>query len=231
MLISMLNILSSQKVKEILDFLLEDEKTLSEISNHLGISKPATIKYLNEMEMMGLISSEMNSTKIGREKRFQVRPYSFVFSINPNTGWIIFQNNNPIYLENPLVGQIKQDKFRDAVKTYMSRIVEKLKIDFAAVLYGSIARGEGTSKSDIDLLLLSKNDWKKKEKYTIMNALHEGSIETQIQVKSLFWTTKDFQQKKDNLTKRIKKEGLILYTSLGDENLWKTMRRYWNITD
>ncbi len=225
----MLNILSSQKVKEILNLLIEGEKSLPKITDHLGISKPATIKYLNEMENIGLICSEMSTTKVGRMKMFKIRAYSFLFSIDPKRGGIIYQNNEPLYLDNPLVGQVEQDEFRAAIKIYMKTIIKKMKIDFVAVLYGSIARGEGTSKSDIDLLLLSQKEWKGKEKNIIMNALHEGAIETQIQVKPLFWTVKDFLQKRDNLTKRIKNEGMILYDTIEDEKLWKAMKRYWNI--
>jgi predicted nucleotidyltransferase len=227
----MLSILTSPKVKEILNLLIAGEKSLPEITDHLGISKPATIKYLNEMENIGLICSEMNTTKVGRMKIFKIRAFSYLFTIDPVRGALIYKNNDPLNIDNPLVGQVKQDKFRAAVKIYMKNIIDIIKIDFAAVLYGSIARGEGTSKSDIDLLLLSNTDWKNKEKNIIMNALHEGVIETQIQVKPLFWTVRNFLQKKDNLTKRIKNEGMILYDSIEDEKLWRNMKRYWNIRD
>ncbi len=229
MLICMLNILSSQKAREILNLLLEGEKSLPEITDHLRISKPATIKYLNEMERMNLIQSEMSTTKVGRMKIFKICSYSFVFSIDPKRGGIIYQNNDPLNQDNPLIGQVNQDEFRVKVRIYITIITKMLKIDFAIILYGSIARGEGISKSDIDLLLLSKKEWKDKEKNIILNALHEGSLKTQIQVKPLFWTVEDFLQKRDNLTKRIKNEGMILYDSIEDEKLWKAMKRYWNI--
>jgi predicted nucleotidyltransferase len=223
--------LFSHKAKEIINLLLEGEKSLPEITDHLGISKPATLKYLDEMERMNIIQSEMITTKVGRIRIFKIQAFSFLFSIDPRRGGIIYQNNAPIYLDNPLVGQVEQDEFRSAVQIYMKNIIEKLKIEFAVVLYGSIARGEGTSKSDIDILLLSKKQWNKKDNDMIMDALYEGAIETQIQVKPLFWTLRNFLQKRDNLTKRIKNEGMILYDGLEDERLWKTMKRYWNIKD
>jgi hypothetical protein len=65
----------------------------------------------------------------------------------------------------------------------------------------------------------------------IMDALHEGAIKTQVQVKPLFWTLKVFLNKRDNLTKSIKNEGMILKDNIEDENLWKIMKRYWNIKD
>jgi predicted nucleotidyltransferase len=227
----MLNILYSKKAKEILNLLLEGEKSLAEITDHLGISKPATIKYLDEMERMNMIQSKMITTKVGRMKIFRIRAYSFLFSMDPIRGAIIYQNNSPLYLDNPLIGQIAQDEFRSAVKIYMKNINKRLKMDFAAVLYGSIARGEGTSKSDIDILLLTKKKWNKNEKDKIMDALHEGAIETQTQVKPLFLTLNNFNQKRDNLTKRIKNEGMILYDGIEDEILWRAMKRYWNIKD
>lgn len=225
----MINVLSSQKPREIMNLLFEGEKSLPEITEYLGISKPATIKYLNEMENIGLISSKMNTNLIGRIKTFQIQPYSFVFSLDPNKGGIIYQNSDPLFLDNPLIGQIKQDDFRTKVRIYVNLITKTSTLDFILILYGSIARGEGTSKSDIDLLLLLKKEWKKKETSGIMDALHEGAIKTQIQVKPQFWTLKDFLQKRDSLTKNIKNEGMILSDSIEDDNLWKAMKRYWNI--
>ena len=225
----MTNILFSQKAKEILNLLLEGEKSLPEITEYLGISKPATIKYVNEMENIGLISSKMITNTIGRIKIFHIRPFSFVFSLDPKKGGVIYQNSDPLFFDNPLTGQIIQDEFRTKVRIHLNLITKTLKMDFILILYGSIARGEGTSKSDIDLLLLSKKEWKKREKNIIMDALYEGAIKTQIQVKPLLWTLKDFLQKNDNLTKSIKNEGMILTDSIEDENLWKAMKRYWNI--
>jgi predicted nucleotidyltransferase len=227
----MQNILYSKKAKEILNLLLKGDKSLPEITDHLGISKPATLKNLDEMERMNMIRSEMITTKVGRIKMFKIRAYSLLFSMDPQKGVMFYQNNAAVNLNNPLVGQVEQDEFRNAVKIYMKNMTMKLKKDFKAVLYGSIARGEGTSKSDIDILLLSKKEWNKKEKETIMDALHEGSIETQIQVKPLFWTIDNFLQKSDNLTERIKNEGMILYDSIEDEKVWRAMKRYWNIKD
>lgn len=227
----MLNLISSSKVKKILNALLEGEKTLTEISGHLGISKPATIKYLNEMEKIGMISSLTVSTNIGREKKFNISPFSFVFTVDPEKGSIIYKNEESLYIKNPLLGQIQQYEYRQVLNTYLSGIDAGIEFDCTVVLFGSIARGEGTAKSDIDMLLIRNKDWNNKAKEAIMDTLHEGSIETQTQAKPIFLQIENFLEKKDNLTKRIKKEGLILYDSIGDVRLWKTMKRYWDITD
>ena len=215
----------------ILNLLLDGDKTLTEISDELGMSKPAALKHLNELERFGMIVSETNNTRIGREKRFMVGSFSLVMSIDPEKGALVYSNNDPLYIDNPLVGQISQDGFREKVTIYVAELTKAVKKDFTVILYGSIARGEGTSKSDIDLLLLSKNKLGSRERNAVMEALHEGAIATQVQVKPLFWTISEFLQKRDNLTKRIKNEGMILYNAIRDDRLWKAMRRYWNITD
>lgn len=215
----------------ILNLLLDGDKTLTEISEELSMSKPAALKHLNELEKFGMIVSETNTTRIGREKRFKVGSFSLVMSVDPNIGAFVYSNNNPLYIDNPLVGQVSQNEFRMKVAVYITELTKAVKMDFTVILYGSIARGEGTSKSDIDLLLLSKNKWGNKERNAVMEALHEGAIATQVQVKPLFWSISEFLQKRDNLTKRIKNEGMILYDTIRDEKLWKSMRRYWDITD
>lgn len=216
---------------KILNLLLEGDKTLTEISEELSMSKPAALKHLNELERFGMIVSETNTTRIGREKRFKVDSFSLVMSIDPDKGALVYSNSDPLYLDNPLIGQVSQDEFRMKVAVYITELTKAVKMDFTIILYGSIARGEGTSKSDIDLLLLSKNKWGKRERNAVMEALHEGAIATQVQVKPLFWTISECLQKRDNLTKRIKNEGMILYDAIRDEKPWKSMRRYWNITD
>ena len=215
----------------ILNLLLDGEKTLTEMSERLGVSKTAALKHLNELERFGMIVSETNTTRIGREKRFRVDSFSMVMSFDPDKGALVYSNSDPLYIKSPLVGQVLQDEFRKKVAEYLTEITQMVEIDFTIILYGSIARGEGTSKSDIDLLLLSKNRWGNNERNAVMKALHEGAIATQVQVKPLFWTLSEFLNKRDNLTKRIKNEGLILYSALRENRLWKSMRRYWNITD
>jgi hypothetical protein len=226
----MLNIISSPKVKKIINLLLTSEKSLTEISHSLKVSKPSALKYLNSMETLGLITSKYHTTKIGREKKFKIHTFSSTLSIDPIKGVIFFCNQDPLDIKNPLIGQIKQNKFRSDVNIYLEQVLDILKMKFAVVIYGSIARGEATSKSDLDILFLAKNDWGKNNKSFVMNALYKGSIATQVQAKPLFWTLEKYITKKDILSKKIKQEGLIIYDSIGQGELWKVMKRYWNIS-
>ena len=120
----MLNIISSPKVKKIINLLLTSEKSLTEISYSLKVSKPSALKYLNSMETLGLITSKYYITKIGREKKFKIHTYSTTFSIDPVKGVIFFCNQDPLDIKNPLIGQIKQNKFRNYVNLYLQQVLD-----------------------------------------------------------------------------------------------------------
>lgn len=218
----------SLKVKEIITFLLTGQKTLSQLSEELAISKPATLRYMNELESAGMVSSEVHNTVKGRERVFSAHAFSMVFSVDPEKGLISFEENASLDSSFPLVGQIEQEEFRKAVMVYMKEISSVLE-NISLVVFGSVARGEATRKSDIDLLVLKKNKWTRNEEEEIMGAVYEGSVKAVIQVKPVFWTIDDLAKKEDALAQTIKKEGVIVHDTHGDELLWAEMKRYWNI--
>jgi predicted nucleotidyltransferase/DNA-binding CsgD family transcriptional regulator len=225
------NQIFTTKTKQIIAQLLKGEKSLTELSNIIGISKPTILKYLNNLEEIGIISSKIIITAIGREKRYSISAFSQVMNLDPTKGLITFSINEPLNFDFPLVGQIPQQKFRNSVKINLEQILEKSKSKLSLIVYGSIARGEATAKSDLDLLVLCSNKWNNKSKNMLMDALYESVLSTQIQVKPLFKNLNEFIKKDDTITKQIKKEGIIIHDSLGSEKLWKTMQRYWNITN
>ena len=225
----MINQLFTPKPKQIITQLLKGEKSLTELSSIIGISKPTILKYLNNLEEIGMISSKIIITAIGREKRYSISAFSQVMNLDPTKGLITFSINEPLNFEFPLVGQIIQPKFRNSVKITLEQILKKSKSKLSLIVYGSIARGEATTKSDLDLLILCLNKWNNKSENTIMDALYESVVRTQIQVKPLFKNLDEFIKKDDTITRQIKKEGIIIHDSLDSEKLWKTMQRYWNI--
>ncbi|MCK4717166.1 MAG: ArsR family transcriptional regulator [Thermoplasmata archaeon] len=224
-----MNILSLQE-KKIISFLLNGDKSLTSISKHLEMSKPAALKYLNGMEGMGMVCSEARTTRYGRERLFRVGTFSSVLSIDPVKGAMLFSTNSSLDTMNPLMGQIGQEAFREVVSIYVEEIAAILS-SFSAVLFGSIARGEAGAKSDMDILLLKEGGWTKEEKDMVSDALYAGSLKAQVQAKPQFFAFEAFLQKDDAFAKRIKEDGLIVYDAIGDERLWPVMKRYWNIID
>ena len=224
------NIIFSTKTKQILNLLIKGDKSLTELANIISVSKPTILKYLDSLENTGMISSKIIITPVGREKRYFISAFSQVLNIDPTKGLITFTTNESLNFDFPLIGQIPQQEFRNAVKITLERILGKFKQKVSLIVYGSVARGEATTKSDLDLMLLILNKWDNKSKNKIMDAIYESAVSAQLQIKPLFRNLDEFVKSDDSITKQIKKEGIIIHNSLDSEGLWKTMQRYWNIT-
>ena len=220
----------TQKMNQIINQLIKDNKSLTQLTKNIKVSKPTMLKYLNQLEDVGLINSYIKITKFGREKWYRISEYSQIISINPKKGIINFKIDEPLNHNNPLIGQIPQMEFRKHAKTYLEQINENFKLPVIIIIYGSIARNQGTAKSDLDILFLIKDKWNKDLKNIIMEALYQGAVETQLQAKPLFKTLDEFIKSNETITKNIKKDGIIIKDSLDSELLWRTMTRYWSIS-
>jgi predicted nucleotidyltransferase len=98
------------------------------------------------------------------------------------------------------------------------------------ILYGSVARGEGTRKSDIDLLFL-KDNWSKKEKNDILNLIASVSNRCNHQAKPLFKTIEEFEEMDKTLQKQIKGHGITLIDKGKQwDKIKNQLRRYKSIT-
>lgn len=221
----------NSKSQQIINQLISGEKTLTELSKIIGVKKPTMLKYLDELENKGMISSTMKITNIGREKRYNISSYSQIISLDPMKGIISFRVHEPMDLKLPLVGQIHQQEYRRAIKIYVKKILKNFKSKLSIIIFGSVARGEASGKSDLDILLLGSKQWDEITKNKIMDALYEGVVETQLQAKPLFRTLNEFINKDDSIIREIKKDGSIIFDSLDSDDLWKTMQRYRNFTN
>ncbi|MDG6220138.1 MAG: nucleotidyltransferase domain-containing protein [Candidatus Thermoplasmatota archaeon] len=197
------------------------------MADKLGISKPGALKILNGMENVGLIASESMQTPRGKTRIFRVNEFSCIISVDPGKGLILFSENSAIDQENPLFGQVAQKEFRRDVSLYCTELISYME-DLAIILFGSVARGEATYKSDIDMVLVSKQKWSGKSKKIAMDSLYNASLKAKLQAKPLFTSLEEFLSNEDALSKKIKEEGMILNDAIGEKSLWASMKRYWN---
>ena len=197
--------------KRIIDILLKKDITLSEISAEIGISKPTTSMYLKRLEENGIIKGKYEKNHVGRIIRYSLQPFHIIFSINPDTKMTInFIADTYLDEDFVLLGNISQKEFRLEVKEYLSKIIKSSLEEYLIILYGSVAQGVGTRKSDIDLLFL-KNKWSKKEKDEILDLIATASNKCDHQAKPLFKSVKEFEDMDKSLQKQIKENGIILY--------------------
>ena len=197
--------------KRIIDILLKKDITLSEISAEIGISKPTTSMYLKRLEENGIVKGNYEKNHVGRTIRYSLQPFHIIFSINPDTKMTInFIADTCLDEDFVLIGTISQKEFRLEVKEYLSKIIKSSLEEYLIILYGSVAQGTGTRKSDIDLLFL-KNKWSKKEKDEILNLIANASNKCGHQAKPLFKSIKEFEDMDEFLQKQIKENGVVLY--------------------
>lgn len=214
-----------KKQRKIIELLTSDKKTLTELTNSLGISKSGTLKHLKQLTNSEIISKKLITTEDGRESVYSLNRYTYFFSINPGTESIIeFNTHQKFILEYLLLEQVPQKQFKNELKT----LFENLKKPPFTILYGSTAEGKATWKSDIDILFL-KEKWDDRE--SIINIISDVNMEIEHQIKPEF---KNFDQfkKQTTLMEEIKDSGIIIYGEL-DEHLeiWKKMKRYRNFID
>jgi predicted transcriptional regulator len=70
--------------KQIIEILLQNDFTLSEIAREIGISKPTTSMYLKRLEESGIVKGTYEKNYIGRAIRYRLQPFHIIFSINPD---------------------------------------------------------------------------------------------------------------------------------------------------
>jgi DNA-binding Lrp family transcriptional regulator len=197
--------------KQIIELLIQNDKTLQEISTIIGISKPATSKYLKKLEEQNIIKGTYERNSVGRTIKYSLQQFQIIFSIDTtNKSIIAFKADEAIDMNYPYLGYIKQKEFREEVKIYLSEINS---IDFGnymIILYGSVAQGSAHRKSDIDILFL-KESWSKKEKEQILEKIATVSNKCKHLAKSLFKSINEYENMDKTLQKQIKENGIILY--------------------
>lgn len=223
--------LLSDYERKILNLIANGKTTLTEISREIGLSKPATSKYLKKLEEQGIMKGSYERSKEGRIVRYRLQGFHVLFSINPEEGTIIYiRANEPFDRNFPFLGFIPQKNFRREVREYLSEVVKANFDRWMIILYGSVAKGSAHRKSDIDLLFL-KEGWSKEERERVLRLLAGVSERCGHRVDPSFVTSEEFNQMNESLKKEIKEWGIILYEKgEGWNRIKREMKRYRNIT-
>jgi len=220
----------NDQTTRILNHLAEGPRTLSQLEKALGVSKPMASKALSKLEKDGLISSQVRRTRSGREKVYRLKPFSLVLSFDEDGhGILSFRSDGPLSLRDPLLGQVRQKEYRDALRLYVEVVADRLKKrDYALVLFGSVARGEGTRKSDLDLAFIS-DSWDNEEKEEVRDLLAGVVHAAVVQSKPVF-VALDALKKGEGIAKAIQAEGMVLLVRGPGAELWRMLKRYKNIS-
>lgn len=217
--------------KRIIELLLTADKTLPELATVLGKSKPGASKYLKKLEELHIVKGVYEKNFDGRTIRYHLQPFHMVFSIDPQSKTVFsFQADDALDMEFLSLGFIPQKEFRDEVKTYLKELQQTDIQRLTVLLYGSVAQGVATRKSDIDFLFI-KEGWAKNEQNSILRLLADASEKTTHPVKPLFLSYSEFEQMDLALKKEIKDHAVILFEKGSPwETIRPDLRRYKTIT-
>lgn len=217
----------SETPKKILQELSKGEKTLTELANAAKISKQGVLKHLNSMEEKKMIESRLEKDENGRTKIFTLNDFTELTSINKEGFIISFKSNSYLDPRYPLVGQIPQTEFRKQVKKYVEAIDSIGISPLSVVIFGSVARGEATWKSDIDALILT-DKWTEEREENILDILSDVTVEKKDVERSLnpnFLNYSKISSEK-SLIEKAKTDGILVYTTEEVDPTWKHLKRY-----
>lgn len=220
----------SKAPEKILNALLEERKSLTELSKLLDISKQALLKHTNQLEQQGLINSKSSEGK-GGEKTFSLASSTMLLSINENGYALSCANKGFLDLKYPLLIQIPQLKFRREAKDYLEAL-QGAQTDISVVLYGSLAKGKASEESDIDLALINQS-WTDREEKNLTELLSDTMMEQGLtHPPSLtFLTYNQLDHPGSDIQNEVLNSGILIYVGKDDkeEDLWKNLKRYRSI--
>jgi len=122
---------TQQKVLGLLYGRPDETFYLNEIVRLAGVGKGTIKRELERMQASGLLNVE----RIGNQNHYQANP------------------DNPIYHE--LLGIVRKTfGIADVIRAVLAPVFEQIDLAF---IYGSIAKGEDTASSDIDLLVITES--------------------------------------------------------------------------
>ena len=216
--------------RKVINALLEGEKTLTELTRAVEISKQALLKHLNKLEEQGFIQSNP-SPGSNVQKSYSLIAKTILLSINKNGYAISCSNQGFIDEKYPLLIQIPQPSFREELRNYLVAIT-KSKWNPSVIVYGSVAKGKAGNESDLDLSLV-KSSWEKTAREELTDILSGLMVEQGLphSLSLEFQTYKDLESPTTNIQREIVDQGILVDTGHSTQRgaLWRILKRYRNI--
>lgn len=216
----------------IVEALLPGRKSLTELSESIGLKKPSLLPYLRTLAELGVVQAQVTPTPTGRESFYELLALSIHVELRPASGTAIsWMSPGLVHHELPLASQIEDEESRRDVLAILGGLHGGLEAqdawhDTFLVLFGSVARGQATWKSDIDLLFVMPDETKASHKDAIQVVLAILTERTKHAPKAHFSTRTDFLRGRRTIDREAAAEGIVLHDAGGDDDLWRIMTRY-----
>ena len=229
--------------RAILGALAQGPRSLGELEALAGRKKPTLLKHLGLLEEEGVVRKETVTTRTGRQARYRLQAHTLFLRLDPEAGAVLeFETAEAVDLQFLLAGQVHQADFRRDMTSYLralARACEGWPHPPWVILFGSVARGEGTWKSDIDALVVLEPDAIPKglrgrpsrAEASLRKAFAEAAQEAAHLLKPHFTTLEAFLGADSGVLRAAKEEGIVVWgDTAGGGEVWRQLRRYRTIT-
>ncbi len=230
----MLDELLNQTQRKIIDILLQrGDCSLSEITEEIDLSKPAVFRQVKELAAAGMLNEELQSTNKGRVAKYSLRHFSIFFSINPERSSVLrIETGSSFHPSHVLLEQVAQVEFKEELRSLVDT-VDKIATDSgitAIILFGSVAEGEGTWKSDIDVAIVAAQ-WAKESKNRAGKIVSDACLGANHLIKPVYLSEERLESEDSVLVNEIRSSGMIIYAGRpGSDAAWRVMMRYKRIS-
>lgn len=210
------------------------ETSLSEITEAIGTSKPNVSKHLKDLADVGLVTESKEKTSAGVIARYTLNQFTYFLSVNPSAGSILsIESQSRFSLPFLLLEQIRDEEFKnDMEKLLKALLPQSRKKDalVAIILFGSVAEGKGTWKSDIDLAFIAL-EWTESSRKRIEGVVSDVNMDTRHQIRPQFLDKSQFINSDSMLVREMRESGIVIHCDIFERSeIWREMARYKNTT-
>lgn len=223
----------------ILETLLPGPRSLSELSSHTGLTKPALQRHLKDLERLGVIGHSYHPVGMSREVVYEHKGCTLHVEMRPRApdaplgGTVLsWASAGFVPPDLPLTAQLARAEDRRDIAEILIDLREKLPEAYDAlvvIVFGSVARGEATRKSDLDLLVVLPDDGRDL-KERVADRLAHVQARVQRPIQPFYTRRSEFLLGRRGVDEAAAREGIIVHGSWRERDVWTRMRRYGNIS-
>lgn len=218
--------------QRILSALLAGPRSLTDLAHDLGVTKPAVQRPLKEMERLGVVARAYRPREGTRDVVYALVGCNLRLDILPAGIALAWATPGPGDAEFPLAGQVPEPAHRaDVLKMlrHLKTALPQAWDDLFLVLFGSMARGDATRKSDIDVMVVLPRKEKGLQE-RVSGAIAECQMEVEHAIQPFFTTKASFLAAEKRMDAVAAKEGMVIHGASSERELWSRMTRYRTIS-
>jgi len=227
------SVLFRPTVRRILDALLAGPCSLSDLSQKTGLTKPAFLRQLRELERLGVITRTYQSTGMVRQSIYALQGCSLRLELGPpGTLSFAWATAGPADPEFPLTGQVPDPRDRREVVVALRALRQARPEDWPSlfvILFGSAARGESRPKSDVDLMIVLPRDDPALRR-AVEDAIAGAQMEADHPIQPFLSWREPFLAGRKRMEQVAAEQGLVVHGDASERELWSLMKRYRTIS-